>query len=168
MVNNAKCRWCREQAGCHVVSARIKEPNGPEHGVGFIICEACQRDFRRYVGQIRKSLPTINDDDPREWLLIESANDRCETDRRVYVDEVADGRAVGPVDDARFGMGRDWCSQILFTKRIGVGDAPWEIVVMRNNGGQLECLNYENESGTELPAMDGTGLSVFEVLDLSV
>ena len=125
----------------------MEEPNGHEHGVGFIICETCQRGFRRYVGQIRKSLPAINDDDPREWLLIEPASDRCKTDRRVYVDEVADGRAVGPVDDALFGMRSDQCYRILFTKRIGVDDAPWEIVLMRNHGGQVEYLGYGNEEG---------------------
>jgi len=86
----------------------------------------------------------------------------------VYVDEVADGRAVGPVDDALFGMGSGQCYRILLTKRIGVGDALWDIVLMRNHGGQVEYLSYENEDGTDLPATDGTAMSIFEVLDLSV
>ena len=154
MANDAKCKWCMEQAGCHVVSVRVKDPSGSERGVGFSTCEACQQDFSRYVGQLRKSLPAINDDDSREWFLIEPAEDKCESDRRVYVNDIDNDRATGPVDDVRFGMGRDWRFRILSTKRIGVVDAPWEILLLQNQGGHLHCLVGDNGAGAVLPAMN--------------
>lgn len=166
MGNDAKCKWCREQAGCHVVSVCVRGPDGSEHGAGFITCEACQQDFSRYVGQVGKSLPAINDDDPREWFLIEVAEDKCESDRRVYVNDVDNGRVTGPVNDVRFGMGRRWSYRILSTRRTGATDALWETAILRNHCGHLEVLSYDD--GARLPTMDGKALSVFEALDLSL
>ena len=104
MSGNSKCRWCREQAGCRVVSVRVEESGVTEDDTRFKNCEACQQGLRRYVGQLRKSLEALQDDGPREWYLVETANDESESPRRVYVNDVDNGRPTG--QSMMFSLGR--------------------------------------------------------------
>ena len=51
---------------------------------------------------------------------------------------------------------------MLLTRRIGINDAPWQVLILRNEGGDLKAIVCED--GVGLPEMDGKGLSVSEAL----